>query len=153
MGCVDRRRGRARTSRWLGGIRFPSLACPWRLSSLPAFSPSIPVNPLNHTPAHPQPIPLQIVIGSGPAGQKCAIDAVKRGYRVAMVDKNSQMGGVCVVRVHVYALIKYTCSTHKLTNPTDHERAHPTITAHGHDPLQDLPRGRPPPHRCVPSGR
>jgi NAD(P) transhydrogenase len=40
------------------------------------------------------------VIGSGPAGQKCAIDAVKRGYRVAMIDKNSQMGGVCVVRVY-----------------------------------------------------
>lgn len=48
---------------------------------------------------------LQIVIGSGPAGQKCAIDAVKRGYRVAMVDKNSQMGGVCVVCLRVSVLI------------------------------------------------
>jgi len=37
-----------------------------------------------------------IVIGSGPAAQKCAIDSVKRGRRVAMIDKNSQMGGVCV---------------------------------------------------------
>lgn len=51
----------------------------------------LPINPFIHFPH------LQIVIGSGPAGQKCAIDAVKRGYRVAMVDKNSQMGGVCVV--------------------------------------------------------
>jgi NAD(P) transhydrogenase len=40
----------------------------------------------------------QVVIGSGPAAQKCAIDAVKRGKVVALVDKNSQMGGVCVVR-------------------------------------------------------
>jgi hypothetical protein len=40
----------------------------------------------------------QIVIGSGPAAQKCAIDSVKRGKRVALIDKNSQMGGVCVVR-------------------------------------------------------
>lgn len=39
----------------------------------------------------------QIVIGSGPAAQKCAIDSVKRGKRVALIDKNSQMGGVCVV--------------------------------------------------------
>ena len=37
-----------------------------------------------------------IVIGSGPAAQKCAIDSVKRGHRVAMIDKNSQIGGVCV---------------------------------------------------------
>lgn len=37
-----------------------------------------------------------IVIGSGPAAQKCAIDSVKRGQRVAMIDKNSQMGGACV---------------------------------------------------------
>jgi pyruvate/2-oxoglutarate dehydrogenase complex dihydrolipoamide dehydrogenase (E3) component len=39
---------------------------------------------------------VQIVVGSGPAAQKCAIDSVKRGKRVALVDKNSQMGGVCV---------------------------------------------------------
>ena len=45
------------------------------------------------------PLPrLQIVVGSGPAAQKCAIDSVKRGKRVALIDKNSQMGGVCVVR-------------------------------------------------------
>jgi len=37
------------------------------------------------------------VIGSGPAAQKCAIDSAKRGKRVAMIDKNSQFGGVCVV--------------------------------------------------------
>lgn len=37
-----------------------------------------------------------IVIGSGPAAQKCAIDSVKRGNRVAMIDKNSQIGGACV---------------------------------------------------------
>jgi len=40
---------------------------------------------------------VQIVIGSGPAAQKCAIDSAKRGKRVAMIDKNSQFGGVCVV--------------------------------------------------------
>lgn len=37
-----------------------------------------------------------IVVGSGPAAQKCAIDTVKRGKRVALVDKQAMMGGACV---------------------------------------------------------
>ncbi|GLD96277.1 hypothetical protein PINS_up004960 [Pythium insidiosum] len=37
-----------------------------------------------------------IVIGSGPAGQKCAIDHAKSGKRVAIVDKRDMHGGVCV---------------------------------------------------------
>jgi len=37
-----------------------------------------------------------VVIGSGPAGQKAAIAAAKLRKRVAVVDKRSTIGGVCV---------------------------------------------------------
>ncbi|CAN0347846.1 unnamed protein product [Discosporangium mesarthrocarpum] len=37
-----------------------------------------------------------VVIGSGPAAQKCAIESAKSGKSVAVVDKNSMLGGVCV---------------------------------------------------------
>src|ERR1700739_309116 len=37
-----------------------------------------------------------VVIGSGPAGQKGAIAAAKLGKRVAMVDRNDMVGGVCI---------------------------------------------------------
>jgi len=37
-----------------------------------------------------------VVIGSGPAGQKCAIAAAKKGKRVAVVDAEADVGGVCV---------------------------------------------------------
>ena len=37
-----------------------------------------------------------IVIGSGPAGQKCAISAAKHKKRVAIVDKKEMFGGVCI---------------------------------------------------------
>lgn len=37
-----------------------------------------------------------IVIGSGPAGQKCAIDSAKHGKSVAIIDKRDMIGGVCI---------------------------------------------------------
>ncbi len=37
-----------------------------------------------------------VVIGSGPAGQKAAIQAAKLGKNVAIVDKHSDVGGVCL---------------------------------------------------------
>jgi len=37
-----------------------------------------------------------VVIGSGPSGQKCAIDAAKNGKRVCVVDKAGMFGGVCI---------------------------------------------------------
>jgi len=37
-----------------------------------------------------------IVIGSGPAGQKAAIQAAKLNKRVAIVDSNPRVGGVCL---------------------------------------------------------
>lgn len=37
-----------------------------------------------------------VVIGSGPAGQKAAIAAAKLGKRVAIVDRKSMLGGVCL---------------------------------------------------------
>lgn len=37
-----------------------------------------------------------IVIGSGPAGQRAAIQAAKSGKRVALIEKQLVMGGVCI---------------------------------------------------------
>ena len=37
-----------------------------------------------------------IVVGSGPAGQKAALCAAKLGRRVAVVDRRSMTGGVCI---------------------------------------------------------
>ena len=37
-----------------------------------------------------------VVIGSGPAGQSAAIQAAKLGRRVAIVERNSVVGGVMV---------------------------------------------------------
>jgi NAD(P) transhydrogenase len=37
-----------------------------------------------------------LVIGSGPAGHNAAIEAAKTGLRVAVVDKNFELGGVCL---------------------------------------------------------
>jgi len=37
-----------------------------------------------------------IVIGSGPAGKTCAIQAAKLGKHVAIIEGFSKVGGVCV---------------------------------------------------------
>src|SRR5215510_5599810 len=37
-----------------------------------------------------------IVIGSGPAGQRAAIQGAKLGKRVAMVEKREMVGGACI---------------------------------------------------------
>jgi NAD(P) transhydrogenase len=37
-----------------------------------------------------------VVIGSGPAGQKCAIAAAKLGKHVAIIDRKEMVGGVCL---------------------------------------------------------
>ena len=37
-----------------------------------------------------------VVIGSGPAGQKCAINAAKNRKRVAIIDRRDMFGGVCI---------------------------------------------------------
>ena len=37
-----------------------------------------------------------IVIGSGPAGQRAAIQAAKTGKKVALIEKRDVVGGVCV---------------------------------------------------------
>jgi NAD(P) transhydrogenase len=39
-----------------------------------------------------------IVIGSGPAGQKAAIQAAKTGLTVAIIERDAQLGGACVQR-------------------------------------------------------
>src|ERR1700691_2471272 len=37
-----------------------------------------------------------IVIGSGPAGQRAAIQAAKAGKKVALIEKREVIGGVCI---------------------------------------------------------
>jgi NAD(P) transhydrogenase len=37
-----------------------------------------------------------VVIGSGPAGQKAALNAAKLGRRVALIDRRQLVGGVCI---------------------------------------------------------
>lgn len=37
-----------------------------------------------------------VVIGSGPGGQKAAIQAAKLGKRVALIERNGNVGGVCI---------------------------------------------------------
>ena len=37
-----------------------------------------------------------VVIGSGPAGQKAALNAAKLGKRVAIVERATSIGGVCI---------------------------------------------------------
>ena len=37
-----------------------------------------------------------IVLGSGPAGQRAAIQAAKSGKRVAVVERRDVLGGVCI---------------------------------------------------------
>jgi len=39
-----------------------------------------------------------VVIGSGPAGQKAAIQAAKEGHKVAIVERENSVGGSCVHR-------------------------------------------------------
>ncbi len=39
-----------------------------------------------------------IVIGSGPAGQKAAVQAAKAGARVCMIERELGVGGACVHR-------------------------------------------------------
>ncbi|WP_369602322.1 Si-specific NAD(P)(+) transhydrogenase [Hahella sp. SMD15-11] len=39
-----------------------------------------------------------VVIGSGPAGQKAAIQAAKAGQKVALVERDKMLGGACVHR-------------------------------------------------------
>lgn len=37
-----------------------------------------------------------VVIGSGPSATQCAVESAKKGKRVAVVDKQGLVGGVCV---------------------------------------------------------
>src|SRR5437868_15076518 len=37
-----------------------------------------------------------VIIGSGPSGQKAALNAAKLGKRVAMIDRKELVGGVCI---------------------------------------------------------
>src|ERR1700735_4267198 len=38
-----------------------------------------------------------LCIGSGPAGQKAAIQAAKAGFRAAIIERDSQVGGSCLL--------------------------------------------------------
>ncbi len=51
----------------------------------------------NHTPPESAHYDI-IVIGSGPAGQKAAVQAAKLGKKVALIEKDREVGGSCVHR-------------------------------------------------------
>jgi NADPH-dependent 2,4-dienoyl-CoA reductase/sulfur reductase-like enzyme len=38
-----------------------------------------------------------LCVGSGPAGQKAAIQAAKAGYRTAIIERDAQVGGSCLL--------------------------------------------------------
>ena len=38
-----------------------------------------------------------LCIGSGPAGQKAAIQAAKAGFRAGVIERESQVGGSCLL--------------------------------------------------------
>src|SRR6202042_1747596 len=38
-----------------------------------------------------------LCVGSGPAGQKAAIQAAKAGYRAAIIEREAQVGGSCLL--------------------------------------------------------
>ena len=72
--------------------------------SKPSNVKSTPPPAASATPSHAYSLPSSgsdshfdlVVIGSGPSGQKCAIDAAKKGKRVCVVDKVGMFGGVCI---------------------------------------------------------
>ena len=37
-----------------------------------------------------------VVIGSGPGGQRAAVQAAKLGRRVAVIERRHELGGVCI---------------------------------------------------------
>ena len=37
-----------------------------------------------------------VVIGSGPGGQRAAVQAAKLGRKVAIVERRRELGGVCI---------------------------------------------------------
>ncbi len=37
-----------------------------------------------------------LIIGSGPAGEKAAIQAAKLGKKAGLIEKNARIGGVCI---------------------------------------------------------
>ena len=39
-----------------------------------------------------------LIVGSGPAGQKAAVQAKRSGARVALIEKTRELGGSCVHR-------------------------------------------------------
>src|SRR5262245_6903402 len=61
----------------------------WRSPALGRTSPQLPPG------AHMREYDV-VVIGSGPAGQKAAIAAAKLGKQVAMVERNTDVGGSCI---------------------------------------------------------
>src|SRR5512146_882590 len=57
--------------------------------------------PVPHIPLPPQTVRTAlsyhlVCIGSGPAGQRAAVQAAKLGKRVAVVERRGALGGVCV---------------------------------------------------------
>jgi succinate dehydrogenase/fumarate reductase flavoprotein subunit len=49
-----------------------------------------------------------LVIGSGPAGQRAAVQAAKVGKRVAIIERQRMVGGVCLQRTLRQLVVGHT---------------------------------------------
>src|SRR6266849_3588217 len=68
-----------------------------RLSDDLAYNPIQPACATLGTPMENKSFDVDLLcIGSGPAGQRCAVQAAKLGKRVAVVEKQRCIGGVCI---------------------------------------------------------
>lgn len=69
-----------------------------------------------------------VVIGSGPAGQKAAIQAAKLGKRVAIIDRPNSLGGMCIHQGAILsktlreAILFFTGFYHRQTYDARHKR-------------------------------
>ena len=49
-----------------------------------------------------------VVLGGGAAGLMCAIEAGRRGTRVAVVERKTVLGGICInLAVQLYEFVLY----------------------------------------------
>jgi len=71
-----------------------------------------------------------ICIGSGPAGQRAAVQAAKLGKRVAVVEKQRCIGGVCI-------------ETGTIPSKTFREAVRGFTAFHAYEAAEDGPRSRP----------
>ena len=77
-----------------------------------------------------------LVIGTGPAGQKAAVQAAKLGKKVGIVERKEMLGGVCInewLIEHGWLVLEETPTT-----PTPLERCSSRFSARRRDSNRSL---------------